>query len=92
MTQNETRQEATKVQENQSGDPIRSRLHREGREFESLAAYHSTQREPCHLPLLQKPQKSLTSPGIQFLGIQRTVIIPVGGFEALLDDGKIFLL
>jgi|SRR4051812_10762796 hypothetical protein len=69
-----------------------SRLHREGREFESLAAYHSTQREPCHLPLLQKPQKSLTSPAIQFLGIQRTVIIPVGGFEALLDDGKIFLL
>ena len=85
-----------------------SRLHREGREFESLAAYHSTQRQPqrvirdiscaaislaqCHLPLLQKPQKSLAGPAIQFLGIQRPVIVPVGGFETLRDDGKVFFL
>jgi hypothetical protein len=85
-----------------------SRLHREGREFESLAAYHSTQRQPqrvirditcaaislaqCHLPLLQKPQKSPAGPGAQFLGIQRPVIVPVGRFETLRDDGKVFFL
>jgi hypothetical protein len=39
MTRNRTRQDATKVKQNQSDDPLQSRLHREGREFESLAAY-----------------------------------------------------
>src|ERR1700722_11831705 len=45
-----------------------------------------------HLRLFQKPQKRPAGLGIQFLGIQRPVIVRVGGFETLLDDSKIFFL
>src|ERR1700681_3450028 len=44
------------------------------------------------LRLFQKSQKSLTGFCVQFLGIQRPIMIWICGSETLLDDGEILVL
>ena len=42
--------------------------------------------------LFQKSQQSLTSFGVQFLGVQRPIMIRIRGTETLLDHREIFVL
>ena len=44
------------------------------------------------LRLPQKPQKGAARAAIQFLGVERSVVIRIGGAETLLNDGKKFIL
>jgi hypothetical protein len=95
---NESERDFAKCQQKQHGTDFRPRLHREGagvrisRRLPSGTECLAVCRSQPHLFLFQKPQKSATGFGTQFLGIQRPVIVLVGGFETLLDDSEIFLL
>ena len=44
------------------------------------------------LYLSEQSQQRLAGPAAQFLGIERTVIVRVGGFELLLDDSQVLFL
>ena len=45
-----------------------------------------------HVRLSQKPQERLASRAVQFLGVQRPIMIRIGGAETLFDESQILVL